>query len=201
MTMLSIKQTITLLMLLAFSSATFAAELTARIDRAVINEDESLNLTFRFSGSQVSSSPDFDPIRENFDIISTQQSNQFSNVNGRVTSFTDWHLVLFPRKSGQLLIPAITFQGAQSKALSIRVNPIGTTTTSSNKQPDIFLETEISHSEAYVQEQVLLSFKLHYSRNINKLDDQELALNGARLEQIERADYQKNIGGKHTREN
>ena len=182
-------------LVLTLSTPLFAKGLSSIVDRTHIEENESITLKVIFDAFKTQGQPDFSSLNGNFDVVSNNVSRQQSYVNGQVTASTEWRLVLFPKRTGELLIPPFSYEGYTSKPISIEVSK---TQSQANTQvkPDIFLETHIDKTEVFVQEQALLTFKLHYSRNVSSLDAAEMSQPDLKIENLPRADYQKAIGQK-----
>lgn len=171
-----------------------ASELTSIVDRTEISIDETLELKVRYSGNRAQGRPEFSELETQFDILSTSQSNQFSSVNGQVTAYTDWQLILAPKKEGTLLIPSFKYENAISDAVEIKVLPAAN--APAGQLNDIFVETEIDKTEAYVQEQIKVTYRLFYSVNVDSLEDQPLELTNVIKERLPDARYSKRIQGK-----
>ncbi len=167
-------------------------DLTASVDRKQISIEETLTLSVRYSGQVQGDQPDFSLLRENFDIISQGRSNQIRAFNGNMTAFTEWTLMLAPKKVGQLLIPSFKYNGSFSEAIQITVTEAS---APPGQLKDIFIETTIDHSQVYVQEQLLLTYRLYTTRSIDSMDAQELHIDGVRVEQLPEARFQRNIDG------
>ncbi len=185
------------LLLMLFASHAYSSELTSIVDRTVIGIDETLELKVRFTGNRAHGQPDFSELESQFEILSTSQSNQFSSINGRVTSYTDWLLILAPLKEGDLLIPSFKFANTISDAVQIKVTPASQ--TPAGQVADIFVETEIDKTEAYVQEQIIITYRLFYSVNVDSLDTQPLELENVIKEQLPDKRFNRRIKGKQYR--
>ena len=133
--------TILLLVLLSLTSTTtFAASLTASVDRNQLGAGETLELRIKYD-EQASSDPDFSPLEKDFEVLSKNQQNQFSFTNGNSVSYTEWRIQLLPKRSGQLTIPALQFKGEKSNLITLKVTDNPSANTSS--QP-VFIETELN---------------------------------------------------------
>ena len=97
------------------------ASLTATADRTVIDSNETLQLLVRLDSQALMGEPDFTVIESNFEILSTSRQQQYSRVNGQTQSFTDWNLLLAPKRTGQLLVPSIKYKKDISNAIEITV--------------------------------------------------------------------------------
>ena len=101
--------------------ATSWADLTAKVDRTTLYTDETLQFVMRYNGQAITSEPDFSPLKKDFDILSNNRQQQYSWVNGKAQSYTDWNMVLMPKRTGVILIPSISFKKDVSNALEITV--------------------------------------------------------------------------------
>lgn len=158
----------------ALSSQSQADSLTSTVNRDLISVDETLELTVRYSGKRTQQQPDFSQLSEDFEILSTSQSNQFQSINGKVTSSTNWTMILAPRQKGRLIVPSFRFDGQVSDALIVSV--VEAAPTPAGKVKDVFIETVVDKNSVYVQEEVIVRYKLYYSINVDSLDAQPLKL-------------------------
>ncbi|MFL0809540.1 MAG: BatD family protein [Agarilytica sp.] len=167
--------------------------LVSTVSRTKISIDETIELQVRYYGPSKRGKPDFTQLSTSFEVISTRQSNQFSSVNGQVTSYTDWVLVLEPKKEGRLLIPSFRFGSLISDAVQVTVSPQKKV---SGKVKDIFLETFIEKDSVYVQEQIIVKYRLFYSRNVSSLNNEDLNISNAVQEVLPDIRYNRRINGK-----
>lgn len=182
------------LFLVLFTSQALASQLTSIVDRTEIGIDETLELKVRYTGNRAHGQPNFSELESQFEILSTSQSNQFSSINGQVTSYTDWQLILSPLKEGNLLIPSFKFANAISDAVQIKVTPAAQ--APAGQLNDIFVETEIDKTDVYVQEQIKVTYRLFYSVNVDSLDTQPLELENVIKEQLPDKRFSRRIQGK-----
>lgn len=172
------------------SSAAAADSLNVQVDRTQISLNETLSLTVRYDGRQVNGDPDFSGLNQ-FDVLSNHKSTQHSIINGNISASTEWQLTLAPRNTGQLLIPPLSLQGQHSKALTITV-------TEPSRDPggreDVFLETFVDKSVVHVQEQFIITYRLHFNQSVDSLDSGQFNIHQARVEELPRVDYQKTLG-------
>lgn len=185
-------QIIILAILLWIASApVFAATLTSSVDRNQLGSGETLELRVKYD-SQTSSDPDFSPLERDFEVLSKNQQNQFSFINGTSVSFTEWRLQLLPKKTGQLLIPALDFKGVRSDIIQIEVadRPIANT-----KNQPIFVETEVEKNSVYVQEQLLLTLRILTSTGLQGISSEELMVKDAAVTKVAENQFQKQIKG------
>ena len=157
-----LKDSLSLLLLLvlsAFPGFSGAAEITVHADRNPAVLQESLQLVFEATGA-VDDDPDFSPLEEDFEILSTSASTSMRIANTRITRTKEWRLTLLPQKTGDLVIPAISFGKDKSPQASLTVVQAGTGAPG-RVSPDIFIEAEAAPASAYVQAEVIYRIKLY----------------------------------------
>jgi hypothetical protein len=147
-----------LILLAGFSQVLPAADIVARTDRANIGVNESFTLVFE-STESIDGDPDFTPLHEDFDILNTTQSSNVSIVNGRMTRNQTWTLRLFPKRSGKVTIPEVSFGKDKSPALMINISEQAADTANTGK--DIFFEVNAEPKSAYIQQQIVYTVKLY----------------------------------------
>src|SRR5690606_25289951 len=182
-----------LFLLLAFSAGTRADTLSASVDRDTISLQETFTLTLRFY-AQTSDSPDLTLLQKDFDVLSTQQSNQMRVINGSMESFTDWRIALAPKRVGTLEIPAFTIEGARSDPISITVE--SQSRAPQNASSNVFVDVEVSKNNVYVQEQILFTIRLFTSVSLNGAEMSPLELPDALVLDLVENQYQTNINGR-----
>ncbi|VUD48735.1 hypothetical protein TDB9533_01293 [Thalassocella blandensis] len=179
------------------ANAARADDLTATLDRNNISLNESVQLTIRYSGKQNVNAPGFSELETLFDVVSNNRSNQFISRNGEITSFTEWQLTLIPKKEGKLLIPAFTVAGSTSQPMVVNVraaadNPVGA-------QRDVFLETDIESDPIYVQQQLLVTYRLYFTKSINGVDSTPFSVPDAIVEELPTRQFTRTIDGRDFR--
>lgn len=122
---------------------------------------ETTTLTIRSYGQQGGVTIDLDPLREQFDVISSRSSSHLRSVNGQIESWTDYILILFPRELGELEVPPITVGNQQTPSFEINVGEM----PNNGLEPDqeVYLEAVVNKESVYVQEQVLFTIRLYYT--------------------------------------
>lgn len=177
-----------LLLTLAIGSLNISAnELTAEIDRNNISTDETLTLTIRYTGNR-GDQIDITELRNQFEIVSNYENNSYSIMNGRLSGFKEWTFVMRPLREGTLLIPSFRVGKSISDAIEVKVNKPVYQPSSTGQ--DVFIETIVDKSTAYVQEQIIVKYRLYYSVNIDLQHVDELKLENTILEQLENTQYQ-----------
>jgi hypothetical protein len=153
-----------LIALLASAGNALAQQQTrieTELDRAELARGETVTLRIRVYGQQGGVEIDLDPLREQFEIVSTRSASHLRSVNNRIESWTDYMLVLFPRELGEQNIPPISVAGQLTEPYTINVTEA--TVTGLADGQDVYMETIISKDSVYVQEQLLFTIRLYYT--------------------------------------
>ena len=172
------------------------ASLVSKVDRSEIETDETLQLTVTYSGQAITGEPNFSALKRDFEIVSNSQQQQYSWVNGETKSSTDWKIVLIPKKQGQLIIPALSFKGHSSKPLRVSVRAANTANKAAGNQP-VFIETITDKNSAYIQEQIILTHRLHYSVPLQDISISEFDIPDAVIQRVSEKSFNKLISGKN----
>ncbi|OQX38540.1 MAG: hypothetical protein B0D91_03810 [Oceanospirillales bacterium LUC14_002_19_P2] len=184
-----------LLMLLATPAL---AAFTASVDRTVITQNETLDLTLRVDSQSFRSQPDTTPLKKDFDILGNRRSSQFQMINGKTESWTDWIITLAPKRAGATTIPALSYNGETSEPIHIDVRHGNTAAGSANSVSPVFMQTSLSRQELYIQQQTVLTLKIYY--NTQLVGDSSLTpleVNGAIVQQLgEVKKYEELVNGR-----
>ncbi|BFM16436.1 BatD family protein [Maricurvus nonylphenolicus] len=191
------KLTVISTLLMLFSVQAYAATLSAQVDRNKITEEETLNLQVRYNEQVAFGKPDFDILKNDFDILSNSQSNQYRSINGQVESYTQWRLMLAPKRTGKLQIPALSFKGVSSQAINVEVLSAGSGSSTASSDKPVFIDSSIDKKQLFVQEQLLYTVRLITSVNLQGLNADELKIPGAVVKQVGENQYQRRINGRN----
>ena len=145
--------------LLLCAGATRAASITVYTDRNPAVLQESFQLIFEATGD-VDDDPDFSPLEQDFQVISTSTSTSMNIINTKITTTKQWRIALLPLRTGELLIPAVSFGKDQSPQVTLTVVPAGSAAAGQDSR-DIFLDVQVAPETAYVQQQVIYTVKLY----------------------------------------
>jgi hypothetical protein len=154
------------------------AQLTASVDRNEIGLQETFTLTIA-ANSRASGAPDFSALKNDFEILSNNQS-QFTSITNSGAEFKKvWQLTLAPKRAGKLLIPSFNVDNSVSDAIEINVD--SKSQTQANGGEPVRVKVEISKNDVYVQEQILVTIKLISQVNLSQAEMQPLELENAVL--------------------
>lgn len=173
-----------LLFSLTFISSSWAADFSAHVDRNEVNEQDSFTLVLRYEAQAIRKEPDTTPLEKDFRILNQHRSQQFSSVNGKTESYTNWVLTLTPLRTGTLTIPAIKFGKSSSQPIEITVKPLSEEAKKQAEQ-DFFFETSVTpDSNLVVQGQLLYTEKLYYRYQHDNATLSEVKVTDARVQQL-----------------
>jgi len=135
--------------------------LETNLDRTELERGETVTLRIRVHGQQGGVQIDLEPLRSQFEVVSTRSASHLRSVNNRIESWTDYLLVLFPRELGEQQIPALVVGNQTTEAFTITVTEPSMTGLAAGN--DVFLEAILSGDSVFVQEQLLFTVRLHYT--------------------------------------
>ncbi|WOI36459.1 BatD family protein [Alteromonas sp. CI.11.F.A3] len=153
----------------------------ATIDKNPVMLDEAIRLTVVANGGADRESFDSSILLKDFVVGRTSVSSQTSIVNFDTKKTTTWTTTLFPRKEGTFTIPAISIEGKQSAPMSVNVIPVQ---QSENVARDYFVTTDIDLKEAYLNQQLFYTIKLHLATNIERGSLQSPTMQNAEIKQL-----------------
>ena len=172
------------------------ASLISQVDRTEIETDETLQLTVTYSGQSATGKPNFNQLQRDFEIISNSQQQQLSWINGKQKSSTDWKLLLLPKRKGQLTIPQLNFKGHTSQSISVLVRAANKTNAATANKP-VYIQTTVNKNSAYIQEQIILSHRLHYSVPLQDISVSEFDIPDAVVQKVSEERFNKRINDKN----
>jgi len=155
---------------------------TATVDKNPVVVNESFVLTVTADDDVNTNALDTSALMQDFIVGRTSVSSQTNMINFKTTRTTTWTTVLIARKAGTITIPALPVDTLQTQPIQLTV--LAVNDPSAAKQQDLFITTDISAKEVYVQQQVTLTVKLHFSAELKRGSLTEPSLEGANILQI-----------------
>ncbi|MEZ5535542.1 MAG: BatD family protein [Thiolinea sp.] len=149
-----------LLVLLMLPAVLLAAEITVSPDRDPIGVGEEFTLTFSTT-EEPDADPDFTPLRDNFEIVSTTTSSNIQMINGVVSREMAWRVRLYPKATGTLDIPPIRFGNQSSPAAQITVDE--NAANAGLPRDGVLVELEVDTETPYVQQQFIVTQRMLHS--------------------------------------
>lgn len=183
-----------LLLLLLFFAEAARAEVRASIDRDSVGLSESFELRLRVDGAALSAEPELDPLSADFEVLSSSRNHRISIGQGVNESFTEWVLVLMPKREGRIEIPAIEVGGERSAPIVLTVRPDANPGSSPGRE--LVLEVDIEREEVHVQQQLLLTVRLMHAVNLAQgATLEEPQIPGAVVRKLGEDSFEKIVGG------
>jgi len=164
--------------LLGWEATTHAQEIkvTTSVDKNIIKMDEKLKLTLTIHGTQEAPQPSF-PAIDGFNLLyGPQILAQTQIVNGNVTVSKGFTYVLQPTSKGTFTIgpSKLKYKGRTYSSDPIQVKVVDATPAAQSESFDleklIFVELSTDITEAYLYQQVVLSFKLYFQKGMPLTD-------------------------------
>lgn len=163
--------------LILFPAISVAA-ISVTVDRNVIEEGETFQLTIMADEGD----PDTSAISHDFNILGTAKSSKVSIINGSVKSMNELILRLSPKTTGSLVIPAIRSGNDISAPIRMTVNQ--PSFDQAAQGADIFLESKVDLETAYVQSQIIYTVRLYRAVEIREGSLTEPDLSDAVIERL-----------------
>jgi hypothetical protein len=108
-----------------------SATVTATVNQSQIAQTDIIDLTIQKSGSSHADA-DLSPLKQDFSVLGTSKGSSIQVINGNMTSSSTIQLQLSPKHTGQLTIPAITWDGERTQAIPVTVSQQAKKSASSN---------------------------------------------------------------------
>jgi len=150
------------------------ANVEAVADRTVLSINESLTLEIIQTKSK-NGSPDLSNLEKDFSILSQNQSQQYNIINGKSSSNRTWTITLIPKRSGEIIIPAISIGKESTKPIPLVIHKANQNKSSSSQfssgsipnDQDVFINALINpKEEVYVQQKIDLHIRIFFQKQI-----------------------------------
>ena len=158
----AIKNLFMLLSLALFSNLAFANSITVQTDRQNVEMGDIITLSIQTDFQAKGTALDLTKLKDQFDVINQQQSNQIQIINGNYSSFTQWRIQILPKQAGSLMIPPFEIDGIQSKPYPIKVSEAVYT----DGNAPYFLEAQTDKSKVHVQEQIIYTLRFYHKGSL-----------------------------------
>ena len=160
-------------------------------DRIAFGETATLNI----ETDQLTGSPDYSPLLQDFTLSGQTSRRSMESVNGRTTTRTLFAVALEPRREGVIGIPALRVGNRTTAPLVLTVAPASAAPAQAGDVA--FIESEVDDNAPYVQQAVGLTLRLYYAVPLvsGELEQPEPA--GATLRKVgEDLQYAREAGGR-----
>lgn len=193
----SVALNLLLVITMAYSVHGWAKTLSVETDRQTVEFGDIITLKITADFQVISDQLNLDQLKDQFDVLGTQRSNNIQMVNGNFQSSTSWIIQLLPQQEGELIIPPFELENISSQPYSITVTPINVKHQGSALRP-FFLESGVDQDKPYIQEQVIYTLRFyHQGRYVDGLI-RPPKFDKMLVEELkEQSVYQKKIQGKN----
>jgi len=173
------------------------AAVTAHVDRFNISEGETLTLSIEVSGDD-SGAPQTAALQKDFEILSNSKSSSYSFINGSSSSKTTYELMLRPRHTGALTIPALKVGAAVTGPIMIQVSKMPVRTSPAGVPTgDVWVSMDIEPARVRVQQQAVITIRVYQAVGLNNAQLTEPKAQDAIVERLgDDASYQKRENGR-----
>ncbi|KER84956.1 BatD family protein [Xanthomonas arboricola] len=118
--------------------------------------------------------PDYTPLRNDFALGAKSANQQMQVTNGSVTVRALFGVVLTPRKSGELIVPAIRVGNERTEPLRLQVGASASdagssaagTAAAAQGNEDAFVQTQVDDPQPYVQQSVGVVVRLYFATQL-----------------------------------
>ncbi len=147
------------------------AAIRASIDNTRIGAGETVELTLTYDGI-TTSEPDLGPLERSFDILGSSTSTSVQIGTGGSAESTQVVLTLSPKRTGQLTIPSITWDGERSTPLALTVAgpgappATGASAAAPGRSARVFIESSATPTHPYVQAAVRVTVRIYTSEQL-----------------------------------
>lgn len=108
--------------------------------------------------------PDVSLLSEDFQVVGTQQSMSYQVLNGVAQQENIWTIILLPKHSGQLKIPALKIGDETTPVQNLQVEPASTASTMSNQAvgKQVYLTWDIKPKSPVLHEQIKVRLNVYH---------------------------------------
>ncbi|HLF32073.1 MAG TPA: BatD family protein, partial [Xanthomonadales bacterium] len=145
-----------------------AAEMRAQLDRDHVVEGETVTLTIETNNPQQRLDGDFGMLDGDFELLDQRSETQMSIVNGQQSAIVRLILTLEPRRSGEIIIPALHFGAGATAPLRLLVD--AAPEPQPGEAPPVFIEVDVQPDSSpwYVHAQILLTVRVFYQLSLTE---------------------------------
>ena len=173
-----------LLLSVLYSVSAFAmTSLTASVDKNPALQGEAITLEVVADSRLSADAINFRVLEQDFTIMVPSVSSSTQVINGQSSHSTSWKVVLLPKRTGDLTIPAFSVQGLSSAPISLKVlnEQVKTATDGS---AELFLRSEILQDQLYVQQLSYYQVTIFFNGDLQRGSLSEPQIEGASVTQV-----------------
>ena len=166
--------------------------LTSNVDRNQLSANQTIKLTITYDERVRSDALDLSEILQDFEVVRSSSGSRTQIINNQSTISTNWELVLFPRRTGRLVIPSFSLGNIYSDAIQIQVLEAGQVAES---EEPMIVELKLDRNSAKVGEQVIATVRLRVQDHLTDLGGEALEVEGADVQHIDQKEFSELANG------
>lgn len=162
----------------------------AWLDRDSIDAGDAV--TLNIETDQRGAEPDYGPLRGGFGLGAKNANQQMQVTNGSVTIRALFGVVITPRQTGEIIVPAIRVGNERTEPLRLQVvatavdagAPGAAGASAARGNEEAFVETQVDDPQPYVQQSVGVVVRLYYATQLASGELDLQAQDGASLQRV-----------------
>lgn len=162
----------------------------AWLDRDSIDAGDAV--TLNIETDQRGAEPDYSPLRGGFGLGAKNANQQMQVTNGSVTIRALFGVVITPRQTGEIIVPAIRVGNERTEPLRLQVvatavdagAPGAAGASAARGNEEAFVETQVDDPQPYVQQSVGVVVRLYYATQLASGELDLQAPDGASLQRV-----------------
>ncbi|MCL1076889.1 protein BatD [Parashewanella spongiae] len=171
------------LLLSSYTGSAFAVtKVEASVDRNPVAQGQYFALSIVVDDEVSGESLKTTSLLKDFIVGRTNVSRSTQIVNFNTAKETRWQILLAAKKKGIATIPSFTIDGVSSNPIALQV--VSGNSPTSNKNDDVYIETELSHDQSYVGQLLLYKVKLFLAVDLQRGVLNAPLAEGAQVKQI-----------------
>lgn len=151
------------------------AEVSVQVDPPQVTMGETFRLLIVNDNNQDGGVPDLSALQRDFAILGTERRVSYSVVNGQTQYQNQWTVLLRALKTGDFTVPPIKIGKEQSAPVTINVQGASNSQTTKDtaiQQQDVMLVSAVDQKKPYVNQQIIYTVKLYFSKRLLDADYQ-----------------------------
>ncbi|MBE0494531.1 MAG: protein BatD [Thiomicrospira sp.] len=170
--------------------------LQASVDRNLVELGDIIQLNIN-GNFQTTHRPDLERLKNDFEVLGSQASNQLQIVHGQFSAVTNWDVQILPKRTGELRIPAFEVDGLQTQPIQIQV------AAASQKQTDYqvsYLEAQVDNANPYVQSEVIFTLRYYHLGSLVRGNIDAPQFDGFMVERLQnQRSFERQVAGRNYR--
>ena len=157
-------------------------QLFAQIDKNPVMYGEEILLQIQADEKVSRDAIDFSVLEKDFRVNGPAISQSMQIINGQSSQSTIWQLSLFPKRTGDIEIPAFQIDAATTQPIMVSV--LAKPANSDGQQADLFVTNTLSSNELHVQQMAYYEVKIFFKGDLKSGALTAPNLPGCAIEQV-----------------